>query len=98
MEVRTHSRRIINLDEVLAAVSVVWSMPIILDFPSLTMEKTLRILAPASVLIGMFGSGLTNGIFIRKAGVVLLLLRDLMADEYEIWALHAPETFLNPPF
>ena len=41
VEVRTHSRRIINLGEVVAAVSHVWGAPHILDFQAWTMSQVV---------------------------------------------------------
>lgn len=53
---------------------------LVLRFEGLSMRPMLRTLAEISLLVGMFGSGMANGMFLRDGGVVLNILRSSMAD------------------
>jgi hypothetical protein len=69
LAVRSHSRRIVNRAEVLEVLAMVTgSTPLLIDFERLSVQEMLTALLPIQLLVGMYGSGLMNGMFICNLG------------------------------
>ncbi len=69
LAVRSRSRRIVNGAEVSAELST-WtgSEPLLIDFERHSVHDMLTALLPIQLLMGMYGSGLMNGMFICSLG------------------------------
>ena len=69
LAVRSHSRRIVNHAEVSAELAMLTgSAPLLIDFERLSVQEMLTALLPIQLLVGMYGSGLMNGMFICNLG------------------------------
>jgi hypothetical protein len=69
LAVRSHSRRIVNRAEVLEVLAMVTgSTPLLIDFERLSVQEMLTALLPIQLLVGIYGSGLMNGMFICNLG------------------------------
>eukprot|EP00294_Goniomonas_avonlea_P015795 CAMPEP_0114544750 /NCGR_PEP_ID=MMETSP0114-20121206/3039_1 /TAXON_ID=31324 /ORGANISM="Goniomonas sp, Strain m" /LENGTH=582 /DNA_ID=CAMNT_0001729143 /DNA_START=74 /DNA_END=1822 /DNA_ORIENTATION=- len=93
------NRNVENEQEILQAAREVGFAASAVDFEVMGMEEQVRVMQNVSVLMGIYGAGLTNAMFMQKGGVVVQILpfghKNHLGEEFKNVAVNGPGHYVE---